>query len=95
MTNFIMLITYSFDSDYIAVPCETEEEAIEWLNVYLKREVQTVIDENEYKPVVREYMDTLKELVYEEDENFIDSDADIAEYRVIEIGNGFRPELFK
>lgn len=82
---FVMLITYSFDSDYVAVKCETEKEAIDKLNEYLDEEIKTVEKESEYTPVVREHMDTLKELIYEEDEACIDSDTDIAEYRVIEV----------
>jgi hypothetical protein len=82
---FVMLITYSFDSDYVAVKCETEKEAIDKLNEYLDEEIKTVEEESEYTPVVREHMDTLKELIYEEDEAYIDSDTDIAEYRVIEV----------
>ena len=82
---YIMLITYSFDSDYVAVRCETEKEAIDKLNEYLNEEIETVEEESEYTPIVREHMDTLKELIYEEDEAYIDSNTDIAEYRVIEV----------
>lgn len=82
---YIMLITYSFDTDYIVVRCETEKEAINKLNEYLNEEIEVVKDESEYTPIVREHMDTLKELIYEEAEEYIDSDSDIAEYRVIEV----------
>jgi len=82
---FVMLITYSFDSDYVAVKCETEKEAIDKLNEYLDEEIKTVKEESEYTPIVIEHMDTLKELIYEEDEGYIDSGTDIAEYRVIEV----------
>ena len=95
MVKYIMLITYSFDSEYVAIPCETEDEAINWLNTYLKREVQTVIDESEYEPIVRDITETEKELIYEEDEVYVNSDSDIATYKVIEIGNNFYPDLFK
>ena len=87
----IMLITYSFDSDYIAVPCTSKQEAINQLHKYLNKEVETVIHESEYEPIVREHLDTLVELIYTEDEGYVDSNTDITTYRIIEIGNGYNP----
>lgn len=82
---YVMLITYSFDADYVAVRCETEKEAIDKLNEYLNEEIEIIKNESEYTPIVMEHMDTLKELIYEEAEEYIDSSSDIAEYRVIEV----------
>jgi hypothetical protein len=94
-TKYIMLITYSFDSDYVAVPCKTEAEAIDWMNTYINHEIQTVTSQDGYAPIVREHSETENELIYERDEAYIDSDSSWASYKVIEIGNGFRPSLFK
>ena len=93
--KYVMLITYSWDSDYVAVPCETEREAIDWLTKYLDDELGVIRDENEYEPIVKRYSDGLVDLMYEEDEIFVDSATDIATYRVIEIGYGFKKEYWK
>lgn len=86
--KYIMLITYSWDSDYIAVPCNDDIEAMEWLNRYLDEEVKTIREENEYEPTIIRHNDELVELMYDE-ELAIDSNTDVATYRVIEISNGF------
>jgi predicted RNase H-like HicB family nuclease len=86
MANYIMLITYSFDGDYVSVPCETEEEAIQKMNEYLKEEVETVIKESEYIPIVKRYDDSLEaELFYIDNEMYIDTNTDIGRYKVIKI----------
>lgn len=91
--KYIMLITYSWDSDYVAVPCETENEAITWLNKYLDDEIEVIKTESEYEPKVVRHDEDLVELLYTED-NYVDSDTDVATYRVIEIGHGYRKEYW-
>ena len=88
--KYTMLITYSFDSDYVAIPCETEAEAKEWLEKYLKEEILTVINESEYEPFVRRHSDTEVELVYETDEIYVTAETGIASYRIIKQGHGFK-----
>ena len=41
--KYVMLITYSWDRDYVAVPCNDDIEAMEWLNRYLDEEVKTIL----------------------------------------------------
>ena len=82
---YIVLVTVSFDSSYFAVKCNTEKEAIDKLNEYIEEEIKTVKEERNYTPIVRNFGDTLKELVYEEHEFLVDSSSDVAEYRVIEV----------
>lgn len=87
MKKYIMVITYSWDTAYVAVPCNTYEDAVETLNSYLKEEIETIKEECEYEPIVWERTVDLKELVYEESDLYIDSKTDVAEYRVIEVSN--------
>ena len=81
MTTHIMLITYSFDSDYVSIPCSSEKEAIERLHEWLNEEIRITEKENEYTPEMREYSDVEVELVYSGD--------DVATYRVIEIDHWY------
>lgn len=92
--KYLLLITYSWDSDYVAIPCETEAEAIEWLEKYLTEEIATVLNESEYEPILRKHSDTEAELVYEEAEEAVNSNTDVATYKVIEIGHGFNNPRF-
>ncbi len=98
MSKYLMLITYSFDTEYVAVPCDTEEEAIKVLNKYLDEEIRTVIEESDYAPTVREFDETEKELSYESEAELINMSAkellnvDKATYKVIEIGHGVLPK---
>ena len=55
------------------------------MNECIEEEVKTVKEERNYTPIVRDFGDTLKELVYEEHEFLVDSSSDVAEYRVIEV----------
>lgn len=82
MRKFFMLITYSFDLDYVAIPCDTEQEAIKILNKYLKEEIKTVEDECEYTPSIIHHDNTDIELLYD------GYSSDVATYKVIEIGHG-------
>lgn len=84
MKEYVMLITYSWDECYVAIRFETEDEAIKCLNEYLNEEITTIQTESEYEPVVRKHSDVLVELIYDE-ESYIDSNTDVAIYRVIEI----------
>ena len=81
MTNYIMLITYSFDGDYVAVPCQTQGDAIEKLYEYLEAEIEECVKETGVTPKERNYGDLEVHLFYTDD-------GDEACYRVIEIGHG-------
>ena len=72
---FIMLITYSFDTDYVSVPCKTEEEALCVLHKYMQDEIKVTQEEREYTPQVIKMSDT---------EYYLYSDHDYAVYKVIE-----------
>lgn len=85
---YILLIIYSFTTDYIALPCKTEKEAIEKLDEYLNTEIETVKKESGYEPIKIRHDETETELVYESDKAFIDEDSDKAIYKVIEIEHG-------
>ena len=91
--KYVMLITYCFDTDYVAVPCKDEAEAITVLNNFLNEEIAIIRDECEYSPHVLEFSDVEKILVYSDDEG-IDADNyfehDYAVYKVIEIGHNYR-----
>ena len=86
--KYIMLITYLWNRDYVAIPCNDDIEAMEWLNRYLYDEVKTIREEHEIEPTVIRLDDKLVELLYDE-ELEIDSNTSVATYRVIKIGNGF------
>ena len=91
-TNFIMLITYNFTSDYVSIPCKTEEEAVLWLHKFLDEEIATIKEEQGYDPVVKTLCDsgafTEIKLLYIDDEAYFDACTDVATYRVIEIKHG-------
>ncbi|MCR4653821.1 MAG: hypothetical protein K5744_09045 [Eubacterium sp.] len=93
-TNYLMLVTFSFDSDYIAVPCKTVTQAIDWMNAHIEREVSLTLSKDGYEPIVREIHEWAKELIYEESEECVDSKSDIINYTVIEIGRCYDPELY-
>ena len=88
---FVMLITYSFDTDYVSVPCETEEEALCVLHQYMQDEIKLVKRERGYTPVVIEMDETEFILSYEDEENSGEvnaqnyTDRDYASYKVIEV----------
>lgn len=42
MKEYIVVITYNFDTDFVAVKCKTYEEAVEKLNELLNEEIETV-----------------------------------------------------
>ena len=87
---FIMLIAYSFDTDYVSVPCKTEEEALCVLHKYMQDEIKITQKEREYTPQVIKMSDTEYYLSYADAEycGIVDagnySDHDYAVYKVIE-----------
>lgn len=87
---FIMLITYSFDTDYVSVPCKTEEEALCVLHKYMQDEIKVTQEERGYTPQVIKMSDTEYYLSYADAEccGMVDagnySDHDYAVYKVIE-----------
>ena len=93
----IMLVEYSWDVDYIAVPCEDREEALEWRQKYIELEIQTERNEKGYTPSVVNVNDTETVLIYAEG---IKDYSAVSEYehmtlKIIEIGHMFRPELLE
>lgn len=65
MKEYIVVITYNFDTDFIAIKCKTYEEAVEKLNELLNEEIEIVKRENEYTPSVLRFADDDVTLVYE------------------------------
>ena len=89
-TNFIMLITYSFDTDYVSIPCEKEEEAYHWMDKLLREEIEIVEKEKEYTPKVLEIDEAEKILVYYDDDYTHYDDYyehDYAMYKIIEVNH--------
>lgn len=85
--NYIVLITYSFDSDYVLIPCKTEKEAINIMDKLLTEEIKVVKNEGEYTPSVINYGFDEKVLVYFEDVTIDDDflDIDHASYRIFDV----------
>lgn len=92
MSRYIMLITYSFDTEYVSVPCDTEEEAVAKLCEYLIEERGIIERKFGYTPVIRKHTDTEVELFYVDNLDYVNPDTDIATYKVIEIDHCVRPE---
>lgn len=95
--QYMMLITHSWDSDYIAVPCMNEDDAIIWRERYLTEEQHTIRAEQKYDPYVITIDDTEKILVYTKDFNPKEMDYhdyDFAIYKIVQAGHGHHPELF-
>lgn len=65
MKEYIVVITYNFDTDFVAIKCKTYEEAVEKLNELLNKEIETVKRENEYTPSILRFTDDDVTLVYE------------------------------
>ena len=85
--NYIMLILYSWDTDYISKPFATEKEAIQEMNRYLNEEIKIIRKENNYKPIVKRNDDTEIILLYTDDKCQIYADKAI--YKVIETSQYF------
>ena len=64
MKEYIVVITYNFDTDFVAIKCKTYEEAVEKLNELLNEEIEIVKRENEYTPSVLRFTDDDVTLVY-------------------------------
>lgn len=93
---YIMLITYSFDTDYVSVPCETEQEAIKKMEEYLENEIEVTADECGYRPtVVDTETVTEKILVYESelDEPMRYKLYDHAIYKVIDVNHNYEGRM--
>ena len=87
--NFLMTVTYSWDTAYIAVPCKDYCEALSWLLQYLNAEIDRVKSEHEYSPMVLEDHDD-KILVYATKQQYkADKESDYHEY------NHIRYKIFK
>lgn len=92
--GFLMLITYSFDVDYVAVPCATEEDAIREMDRYLEKETGIVKSEQDYTPIVLTMSETEKILVYEDidsgisETNYMPFDHSV--YKVVEISHNVK-----
>ena len=87
--DYLMLITYSFDTDYVAKPCATEGEAIAELNKYLDEEIKIIKKESGYDPIVERYSEQEVKLVYTDNVwDYDEGEVDTATYKVIEIGHG-------
>lgn len=64
MKEYIVVIIYNFDTDFVAIKCKTYEEAVEKLNELLNEEIEIVKRENEYTPSVLRFTDDDVTLVY-------------------------------
>lgn len=64
MKEYIVVITYNFDTDFVAIKCKTYEEAVEKLNELLNEEIEIVKRESEYTPSVLRFTDDDITLVY-------------------------------
>lgn len=64
MKEYIVVITYNFDTDFVAIKCKTYEEAVEKLNELLNEEIEIVKRESEYTPSVLRFTDDDVTLVY-------------------------------
>lgn len=47
MKEYIIVVTYNFDTDFVAVKCKTYEDALEKLNKLLNEEIETAKNTNE------------------------------------------------
>ena len=90
MRIYIFNVTYNFDEEYIAKKCDTYDEALAMLNDFLKKEVQEVVDGNEYNPSVLKWSDDDVTLVYAEGYTIEEISMnynveDCAYYRIFEV----------
>ena len=94
MKEYIVVITYNFDSDAVSEKCKTYEEAVKKLNELLNTEIETVKKESKYTPSVLRFADDDVTLVYGSGYtlNYIKEKSiryyllqDCAFYRIIEI----------
>lgn len=79
--EYLVVVTYSFDSDYMAYPCKTETEAINKMEELLMQEVKTTIKEGESVEIIA-HTNIDVELVSDIDDKMF--------YRVFEVGHGVK-----
>lgn len=82
----LMLVTYSFTQDYIAVPCESEYEAKECIKKYIDEEIEKVKKEYHYTPLTYSETDDNVTLFYTSKN--INLDTNTMECRVVVPGHG-------
>lgn len=66
MKMFILTITYNFEKDSVVIKCDSYEDAVERLNNFLDKEVQTIKTENNYIPSTLKWSEDDVTLVYAE-----------------------------
>lgn len=92
----IMLIIYSFDTDYVSVPCDSFEEGLLLIDKYIAEEKHIVETESEYHPTILE-MTTGEKIFSYTDSEYYDIrpdnyyEHDYAMYKVIEINHNTPP----
>ena len=90
--TYTMLILYSFDSDYVSVPCDSFDEGLKIMNYCIEKEKHIVETESEYHPTILELATGEKIFSYTDSE-FYDirpdnyHEHDYALYKVIEINH--------
>lgn len=82
----LMLVTYSFNQDYIAVPCESEYKAKECIKKYIDEEIEKVKKEYHYTPLTYSETDDNVTLFYTS--RNINLDTNTMECRVVIPGHG-------
>ncbi len=82
---YLFLITYSFDTNYFSVVCDTKEAAIKMLENTLKKECSVIENEMEYTPSIIRHSDTDVTLIYSPIITECYMMIDYADYRIIEI----------
>ena len=88
--DYVFVITYNFDNDYIIRKCNSDKKAVELLQKYLQDEIETIVSECGYQPSVLAWDETDVTLVYAEgyttdDMNRNHALEDCAYYRVFKI----------
>ena len=88
--EYIITITYNFDSGYFAQKCFTREDALKTLRELLDNEIKIVKSESGYTPSVLNFYDDDITLVYAEGYSINDmgrsfAQEDCAFYRIFEV----------
>lgn len=84
----LMLVTYSFNQEYIAVPCDNENEAKECIKKYINDEIERVKEELHYTPITYSETDDNVTLLYTSEN--INLDTNTMECRVVVPGHGVK-----
>lgn len=82
---YLLLITYSFDIDYVSIVCDTKEKALTMLENMLEKEFNIIEKEMEYTPSIIRHSDTDITLIYSPIITKEYLMKDHADYRIIEI----------